>query len=396
MARIAVGVHTAKRRHQAAADEPGQASWRGQLAFAVSRAGSEQFVAFLQGLTPEQGDGVVGLEATGRYHLALVEYLTERGYRVILPDPARAAQFRRSQGHPAKPDRLAARALARYLAPQPPSAGLPWAGRPAALRELARFRTDLVRDRSAARNRLRAVLDLAFPELLGSLRLLGKPTVLTLLLRYPTAAAVAAADPDEPPTLVRRTSHAHLGARCVEALSAAARTSVARRQGEAALAVKVQGLARQVLALNAAIADLEQAIEREFARLGYSPRQSPVGTAVSLATLVAEAGNVRRFPSAEQFAAHVGWCPAAARSGRHQRAHPRLARAGNRHIRRLLWMLAVTAGRYPGAYRAYFERRTAQGKSKMHSLVAIGRKLLSAVYAILRTGRPFDPAYVPA
>ena len=105
-------------------------------------------------------------------------------------DPYRAAQFRRSEGHTAKTDRLDARALARYLALHPPSAELPWAGRLAALRELTRFRTDLVRDRSAALNRLRAVLDLTFPELLGILRLLGKPTVLSLLLRYPTAAAV--------------------------------------------------------------------------------------------------------------------------------------------------------------------------------------------------------------
>jgi hypothetical protein len=43
-------------------------------------------------------------------------------------------------------------------------------------------------------NRLRGVLDLVFPELLGIFRLLGKPTVLTVLLSYPTAAALAAAD----------------------------------------------------------------------------------------------------------------------------------------------------------------------------------------------------------
>ena len=158
----------------------------------------------------------------------------------------------------------------------------------------------------------------------------------------------------------------------------------------------MQGLARQVLALNAEITDLEPAIEREFTQLGYSPRQFPVGTAVSLATLVAEAGQVRRFPSAKQFVAHFGWCPADAQSGQYQRAHPRLSRAGNRHIRRPIWMLAVTAVRYPGIYRTYLDRRTAQGNNTMHSLVAIGCKLLSTVYAILKTGRPFDPAYSPA
>jgi hypothetical protein len=62
-------------------------------------------------------------------------------------------------------------------------------------------------------------------------------------------------------------------------------------------------------------------------------------------------------------------------------------------VRRLIWMLAVTAVRYPGPYRAYLDRRSAAGKNKMHSLVAIGRKLLAANYAILKTGRPYDSAY---
>ncbi len=56
-------------------------------------------------------------------------------------------------------------------------------------------------------------------------------------------------------------------------------------------------------------------------------------------------------------------------------------------------MLAVLAVRHPGPYRAYFDRRTAAGKNKMDTLVAIGRKLLTTIYAILKSGRPYDPAY---
>jgi hypothetical protein len=42
------------------------------------------------------------------------------------------------------------------------------------------------------------------------------------------------------------------------------------------------------------------------------------------------------------------------------------------------------------AYRDYFQQRTAAGKKKMHSMVAVGRKLLSAIYAILKTGKPYQ------
>ena len=63
--------------------------------------------------------------------------------------------------------------------------GAPPEGRLAALRELTRLRADLVRDRATALNRLRAALDLAFPELLGSLRLPDRPARLALLAAYP-------------------------------------------------------------------------------------------------------------------------------------------------------------------------------------------------------------------
>ena len=42
------------------------------------------------------------------------------------------------------------------------------------------------------------------------------------------------------------------------------------------------------------------------------------------------------------------------------------------------------------SYRAYFQRRVAEGKAKMHIFVAVGRKLLSVLYAILKKGIPYD------
>jgi len=68
-----------------------------------------------------------------------------------------------------------------------------------------------------------------------------------------------------------------------------------------------------------------------------------------------------------------------------------MSHAGNKHVRRLIWMLSIVSVRTVPRYRAYFQRRVAEGKSKMHIIVAVGRKLLSAFYAILKKGIPFDP-----
>ena len=65
-------------------------------------------------------------------------------------------------------------------------------------------------------------------------------------------------------------------------------------------------------------------------------------------------------------------------------AHPKMSHAGNKYVRRIIWMLSILSIRNVPRYREYFERRVKEGKAKMHILVAIGRKLLSALYAILK------------
>lgn len=56
-------------------------------------------------------------------------------------------------------------------------------------------------------------------------------------------------------------------------------------------------------------------------------------------------------------------------------------------------LLAVGAVSHAGPYLDYFNRRTVAGRNKTDMLVSIGRKLLTTVYAILKSGRPYDPAY---
>jgi hypothetical protein len=68
-----------------------------------------------------------------------------------------------------------------------------------------------------------------------------------------------------------------------------------------------------------------------------------------------------------------------------------MSHAGNKYVRRLIWMLAIFAVQRVARYREYFQRRVAEGKPKMHIVVAVGRKLLSALYSMLKTGTAYDP-----
>jgi transposase len=392
MAQITVGVDIGKVAHQAAAFDRAADRLLGRLQFPVSRAGFERFATFLARLAATPSDLLVGLEATGHYHLTLAAFLVERGYPVVFVHPGRASQFRRAAGHHAKTDRIDAQLLARFIAVDAPAPLTPDALALVGLRELTRFRAEVVRDRTAAVNRLHAAIDQAFPEFLHVFRKVTTQTALTLLVAYPTTAALAAADPAVLTAVAEKTSRRQVRGAQIATLQEQARASVGLRDG-AALGTEIRVLARRILGLNEEIAQAEETIAAEFAALGYTPEQFPAGGPVALATILAEAGDIRRFPSAKRFLAHFGWCPRDRQSGQYKQTHPRLAKAGNRNVRQVIWMLAVGIVRHPGPYHDYFVGRTAAGKNKMDSLIAVGRKLLTTIYAIVKTGRAYDPAY---
>jgi Transposase IS116/IS110/IS902 family len=79
------------------------------------------------------------------------------------------------------------------------------------------------------------------------------------------------------------------------------------------------------------------------------------------ARLLVEVGDVTRFPDRGHFASWTGTAPIDASSGDHRRH--RLSRAGNRQINMVQHMMAVVQLRNPTEGRAYYDRKTAAGKT---------------------------------
>src|SRR5262249_39577591 len=126
MARFVVGVDTGKRRHRAAVYDAAGAARGGGVDLPGGRGGCGPLRVIVQGRAGGarggrggRGARRVGGGGAGHYPLTFVEYLRAAGWPVVLLDPYRATQFRRSEGHRAKTDRLDARALARFLGGQP-------------------------------------------------------------------------------------------------------------------------------------------------------------------------------------------------------------------------------------------------------------------------------------
>jgi transposase len=91
------------------------------------------------------------------------------------------------------------------------------------------------------------------------------------------------------------------------------------------------------------------------------------------ARLLAEAGDVTRFPAKAHFASWDGTAPIDASCG--DQVRHRLSRAGNRQINRVLHIMAVVQLRNPTQGRACHDRKVAAGKTPREAVRALNRRL---------------------
>ena len=109
--------------------------------------------------------------------------------------------------------------------------------------------------------------------------------------------------------------------------------------------------------------------------------------------LMVELPDIQAFDNPKQLVAFAGLAPSVHHSGTsvHRRAHT--SRKGNAVLRTQLFMPALVALRHNPVIQALQHRLQRAGKAKMVIVVAAMRKLLHLVYGILKSGRPFDPAF---
>lgn len=91
-----------------------------------------------------------------------------------------------------------------------------------------------------------------------------------------------------------------------------------------------------------------------------------------------------------QWVAHAGIDPRHHESGSSVHKPTHISRAGNRHLRAALFMPALTAVQFEPNIRAYYQTLLKRGKQPMQALVAVMRKLLHSIHAMLRDGVDFE------
>jgi transposase len=200
-------------------------------------------------------------------------------------------------------------------------------------------------------------------------------------------------DADAPPGELMETLQEL--ARCRDA-TVAARTALLNRLGATTARPAAVEIKRQLRAAETAIENLGAEIERRIAAAPSLARRMTIltsipgvgaTTALALITGLSEIGDL----SAKEAAMIAGLAPIACDSG--QNNGPRHIRGGRAHVRRALYMAAVSAARFNPAIKAFYDRLLAKGKNPKVALTAVMRKLLVLANTLVRENRKWEPLH---
>ena len=94
--------------------------------------------------------------------------------------------------------------------------------------------------------------------------------------------------------------------------------------------------------------------------------------------------------AAPQWVAHAGLDPRPYESGTSVHRPRRISKVGNRHLRAALYMPALVAIQHEPNVKAFYDKLVAAGKKPMQAVVAVMRKLLHAIWGMLKHDQDFD------
>ena len=160
----------------------------------------------------------------------------------------------------------------------------------------------------------------------------------------------------------------------------------------------VAALARTVLDLHDQVTEIDNQIEDRFREHQHAQillSMPGLGTLLASEVLAATGGDVTAYDSASRLAGVAGLAPVPRDSGRISGNNHR----PKRYDRRLLnafYLAAQSAARYCPASRTYYQRKRTEGTNHKQAVLALARRRLNVLWAMLRDGTPYRQSAAPA
>ncbi|RLB39921.1 MAG: IS110 family transposase [Deltaproteobacteria bacterium] len=356
--------------------------------FSNTCEGFERFYKKLYRFQTAQGlrRVLVGFESTGVYAEPLLHFLRAKPVELVQINPMHTKRMKELTGNsPNKTDRKDPRVIADVMMLGHFLTVVVPVGAAAELRRLTHARQRAIKQRTAMINQLQHLIFIIFPELLQVIKNVSCKTGLYLAAHYPTPQAIVALGLQSLTRAMQRVSCGKLDHHRAVQLYQAARQSVGVTEASEAIVTEIKYLVEQIQQANGFVQRLEGQMLEYVNQIPYSRyllSMKGIGL-VTVAGLIGEVGDFREFSTISEITKLGGLDLYEISSGKHK-GQRRISKRGRPLMRKLLYFAAINTVRANGIMHAPYQRMVARGMPKMKALVAIARKLLGVMFALVR------------
>jgi len=340
-------------------------------------------------------DIVIGFESTGAYAEPLIHFFKDKPVRLVQVNPLHTKRLKELQGNsPNKTDQKDPKVIADIIELGHALTVIIPEGAAAELRRLTQARERTMKRRTSLFNQLQDLVFISFPEFLQVMKDVKTKSARYLLQHYTTPSDIVDQAPEQLALILKRISKGKLGIQRANALCEAARQSVGITEGRISVTLEIQDILAAVTGCDTLINRLENEMSRQLKQIPYSPlilSMKGLGL-VTVAGLIGEVGDFTKFHTQKELLKLAGLDLFEISSGKHK-GNRRISKRGRSLLRKIMFFAAINTVRKGGIMHEHYQRYLQNGMKKLKALIAITRKLLGIIFALVRTQSEYQENY---
>lgn len=369
----------------------------GEITFANRPANFPKLVTKVKKCNTERKEVVYGLENAYGYGRALAVWLIDKGYVVKDVNTAishrqakhRGAMYRKSDSDDAEAIALATLNMLDKLPDACPNDAY-WS-----LGQLVHRRDNIMKQRTRLVNQLHEQLHIAYPSYKQFFNDISRPTALYFWENYPSRKYLKGKTVEDLREELIPVSHNKCSTKtCEKILDAIASDKVKNSEHQDARDMVTLSIVRDLQHYNKELDKADEMLEKMYKELGCTLTTIPGVNVITAVKILSEIGDIKRFGNANKLAQFAGIAPFHSSSS--GKGKDMATKQGNRRLQATIYFLAVQmiqisskgTPRHP-AFRAYYEKRKAEGKTSQQALICISRRLISIIYGMLKSGTEY-------
>lgn len=332
------------------------------------------------------------MEATGTYWLSLFSALTDKGFNVSVFNPYQIKSFRGAYNNrKQKNDVIDSILIANFLSLN----GTEQTSLPnddlLALKNLTRYRSNLVDNICKAKTQVTGILDKVFPEYSDLFSDTFSEASKQILLNCPTPNEVVNFNTRKLANLLKKASRGHHSTDKVREVKSLAKNSFGIKFTGDACSFEIKQLVNQIIFLENQAHELEVKIKDIYSKLDNHLQSIPGIGKVTAPTILAEIGDINNFSSPSKLTAFAGLDPSENQSGNKKSSNEKTSKRGSPYLRHALYTAAMVAANNDPIMHDYYIKKRAEGKHHYVALTGVERKLLGIIFHVLKENRDYRP-----